>query len=376
MTTGGALSRAAGRRVGAVLASVLLGGAVLAACGGAASGAGSAGSAGSAGIARVAWVANESFQSDPGDTITPVDLPGGTVGSPVATASEPVAMATTDGGRELVVANRGNDTLTVVRTASGSVAATATVGMEPDAVAVAPGGPKDAGVALVADFGADEVTPVDLGTMRAGRPIPVGKEPDALAVLPAAGAQPALALVADFGADAVTPIDLATMAPGVPIPVGQEPDALAVDPGASRRSGSTAGTLVLVADFGNDGVTPISVPELDAGAFIPTPGNPTGIAVAPDGTAWVAGGGTLAPLAPGAPEASGAAGAGSGPPVLSLGHAITLPGVAESVALDGSTTAWVALERGAVVPVDLASGHVGRAVAVGGRPADIVVTPG
>ncbi|MHB8220659.1 MAG: YncE family protein [Acidimicrobiales bacterium] len=345
-------------------ASLVLASLVLAACG-------SGGAGGSSGRA-VAWVATQSFQSGPGDTITPVELPRGTVGTPVATASEPAAMAPVTGRRELVVANRGNDTLSVVDTATASVTATVTVGMEPDAVAVAPPGTARAGgaargpTALVADFGSGTVTPVDLGTMRAGAPIPVGSEPDAVAVMPAGVGHPATALVANFGSDTVTPIDLATLRAGAPIAVGHEPDAIAVVP---PRAGHSA--TALVADIGDDGVTPISWPGLDAGAFIPTPGNPTGIAVAPDGTAWVAGGATLTPLAP--------ATAGSGQPgatvTFSPGRPVPLPGPAESVALDGGTTAWVALQGGSLVPVSLATGRVGKGVTVGGRPSNVVVTP-
>jgi len=365
--------------LGLALVLVLVLGLALAACGGPGGG-------------RVAWVTTQSFQSGPGDTITSVDLAGGEVGSPVTTASEPSAMTTADGGRELVVTNRGNDTLSVVDTATGSVTATVRVGMEPDAVAVLPAGAGrgQGPVALVADFGADSVTPVDLATMRSGAPIPVGQEPDAIAVLPAGGGGGRVppvgpvssvgpvgpvALVADFGDDSVTPIDLATMRSGAPIPVGQEPDAIAVLPvGDGGGRVPPVGPVALVADFGDDGVTPIGAPGLSAGAFIPTPGNPTGIAVAPDGTAWVVGGATLTPIRPlqaGRPAAGVAFTAG-----FAAGRPVSLPGVAESVALAGATTAWVALQRGSLVPVTLPTGRVGRGVTVGGRPSDVVITPG
>jgi len=47
-----------------------------------------------------------------------------------------------------------------------------------------------------------------------------------------------------------------------------------------------------------------------------------------------------------------------------------------SVTLQGTTTAWVALQDGTLAPVDLASGHVGTAVHVGGRPSAVAIPAG
>jgi hyaluronoglucosaminidase len=300
----------------------------------------------------MAWVANRALESDPGSTLTPVDLTDRQSGSPVRTASQPAAMARWTDGRLLVV-NKGENTLSVLDTATSTVSATVKVGLQPDAVAVIHLPGKGGWLALVANFGDDTVTPVNLGSLRAGPPIPVGAQPVAVAVTPGASGAPATALVADFAAGAVTPINLATMTPDLPIAVGTAPDAVAVGDGVT-------GPVALVADFGSDQVTPVSVRSLAAMPAVSVGGNPTGITVAPDGTAWVVAGDTLTPLPPGSPTG---------------GAPVTIPGVGEAVALQGGSTAWVAEQSGAIVPVRLPAGPAGRPVRVGGRPTALAVAP-
>jgi len=303
-----------------------------------------------------AWVANHAFVSDPGSTLTPVNLDAQQADNPIETArqpatSQPAAMAAT--GTALVVANRGNDTVSLLDTATNHVVGTAAVGLEPSAVAVAPGGPDGKGIALVTCFGANAVTPVPLATMKAGVPIAVGQEPDAIVVAsPAAGSSSATALVANFGSNTVTPITLSSMTPGAPIPVGSEPDAVGI-------VASSLGPAAIVANLGSNSLTPINLSDLVAGAPIATGSDPTGIAVAPGGTsAWIVDGASLTPFDPGA---------------LTLGTPMALPDVAEAVALQGTGRAWVALQDGAVVGVALLRGVVGHLVHVGGRPSAIVI---
>ncbi len=306
------------------------------------------------GAAGVAWVANRALESDPGSTITPVDLGDRRAEAPVTTASQPAAMAPWTGDRLLVV-NKGKDTLSVLDARSGTVSATVGVGLQPDAVAVTRVPNGDRWLALVANFGADTVTPVNLGSMRAGPPVPVGAQPVAIAVAPGPPGTPGTALVADFAAGTVTPIDLTTMTPDPPVPVGTSPDAVAV-----QEARSSTGPVALVADFGGDQITPLLVRTLAAMPAVTVGGNPTGIAVAPDGTAWVVAGDTLTPLPPGS--------VAGGPPV-------TLPGVGEAVALQGRSTAWVAEQAGDIVPVPLPTGPAGRPVHVGGRPTAVALAP-
>ena len=365
------------RRTAVAVASA----AALLLAGGAQAGAATGSPASRSAAGQEAWVATEGFDSGPGDTVTPVDLPDHRVDPAVTTASEPVALAVAGGGRSLLVANRGDDTLSVVDTATGAVTATVTVGLEPDAVAYVPGGAGGHGTALVANFGAGTVTPVDLATMRAGQAIPVGKQPDAIAVWAPTGSITAgkaaastttgggVALVANFGDGTVTPIDLTTMQSGPAVSAGTEPDAIGIAPPA--RGGpatSTVRATALVADFGTDTVIPVDLATMADGPAVDLGGNPTAVTVADDGTAWVVNGATLTPLS----ASSTTAGSAAGLPAFAAGAPLALPGVGEAVALQGSV-AWVALQDGSLISVTLPSGTVGRPVHVGGRPSAVVI---
>ena len=355
--------------VGVSLAVVLVGSA------GAASGTAASTLAGRATTGQEAWVATDAFVSHPGKTVTPVDLVGRRADAAVTTASQPTALAVAPGGRSVLVANEGADTLSVVDATSGAVTATVKVGLEPDAVAVVPGGAGGHGTALVANFGDGTVTPIDLGTERASPPIPVGHQPDAVGVWATGGTagKPVggVALVANFADGTVTPIDLATMQAGPAVSAGSEPDAVGI------VTAGTSPATALVADFGSDTVIPVDLATMADGPPVGVGGNPTGMAVAADGTAWVVGGNMLTPLASPAGSASaGAAGAGTTPPAFTAGTPLALPHLGEAVALQGTTTAWVALQDGALAPVDLASGHVGAAVHVGGRPSAVAISAG
>ena len=299
-----------------------------------------------------AWVATQAFQSDPGSSLARVDLRTARADGTVTTASEPSGLAATPDGRFLAVTNAGDDTLSRVDAATGAVTGTARVGLDPDAVAVAPGGTGAAGLALVADFGSDTVTPVDLGTMRPEAPIPVGAGPDAVAVTVVSPGAAPVVLVANARSGTLTPINLATRRPGAPVPVGDQPDAVAV-------VHSPLGPAALVADFGSTILIPVNLSTMAPGTPVTVPGNPTGISVAPGGTqAWVVAGSSVVGVAGG---------------TMTAGAPLGLPGVAEAVALQGASTAWVALQAGALVAVHLPAGPVGPVVHVGGRPCAVAI---
>ena len=285
------------------------------------------------------------------------------------------------------MANEGADTLSVVDAASGAVTATVKVGLEPDAVAVVPGDAGGHGTALVANFGDGTVTPVDLATERAGPPIPVGHQPDAIGVWatggPAGTPVGGVALVANFVDGTVTPIDLATMQAGPAVSAGSEPDAVGIVPAAAGTGGSTGGQ--------NDTSTgPATRARRGLRVRHGHPGRPgdDGRRAAgrrrrqPDGDGrrgrrdGVGGQrDTLTPLASSA-AATGAGGAAPTPPAFTAGTPLALPHVGEAVVLQGTGTAWVALQNGTLAPVGLASGHVGSAVHVGGRPSAVVIPAG
>ena len=89
--------------------------------------------------------------------------------------------------------------------------------------------------------------------------------------------------------------------------------------GPDRRPSGVAEDEVLVGNFTNSTLTPITVSTLRAGAAVALPINPTGIAVAPSGAAgYVCGGAGVVPVSLTA----------LGP---TLGTTIALPGIARGL---------------------------------------------
>jgi YVTN family beta-propeller protein len=288
-----------------------------------------------------AYVCNFGYTSDPGATVTPVNLVDASTDPDITTGTLPDAIAATPDGRYVLVADEGQDLVTVVDTSDGDVVARLATGVEPDAVAVSPNGR----TALVANADGASVTPVDLETMRSEPAVRVGNQPDAIAF---GGPGGDTALVANAGDATVTPVDVTNMTAGTPIAVGVEPDAITVSP-----DGGTA----LVANFGSSSVTVIDMSSLSAAGDIAIGVAPTGLATK-GATAWASGGTSLVPI-------SFAARAVSGNPV-NVGRLV------EGVAISGSD-AWVADQGPYVTEVDLTDGKVVTSVQVGGRPSAIVI---
>ncbi len=307
--------------------------------------------AGGSGAAHLAWVATDASVTVPGVGLTPVDMRSGMVEAKVPVGSLPSAMAFTKGGAGLLVVTQGDDTLHEIDPATRAVVRSVVVGVEPDAVAVAPGGTGGRGVALVANLDSNSVTPVDLGTWRAGAAIAVGTKPVAIAVT-VTSTKSATALVVDFGSNQVTPIDVSTLQAGAPISVGLSPGAIGVASGEA-----------LVGNFGDHTLTAIDLASLQPSAAVALPVDPTGIAVTPSGAmAYITGGASIVPL-----TVTG----------LVVGTPINLPDVAEALALDAaSTTVWVALQGGSLVPVSLPAGTVGHRIRLGGHPSAVVISHG
>lgn len=295
-----------------------------------------------------AYVCNFGFESDPGSTITPVDLTGARADHRITTGSLPDAIASTPNGKYVLIADEGQDLLTIVNTSNGDVVARVATGLEPDAVAVSPNGRW----ALVANAGDDTVTPVDLQKLRSDPAIAVGHQPDAIAI---GGPDGNTALVANLGSATVTPVDMNTFTAGKSIKVGDEPDAIAM---------STDGATALVANLGSNSVTAIGTSTLsalrtDSIAIAPT-------SIATDGSvAWASGGTSLVPV-------SFDSGSVSGSAPGTAGSAVNVGRLVEAVAIRGSD-AWVADQGPAVTEVDLIDGRVLRTIDVGGRPSAIVV---
>jgi YVTN family beta-propeller protein len=294
-----------------------------------------------------AYVCNFAYDSDPGDTVTPVDLSAAKVDPRVTTGSLPSAVAATPNGRMILVTDEGEDELTVLDSTDAHVIATIATGAEPDAVAISPNGV----VALVANSDDGTVTPVVLATMHADPPIRVGGQPDAIAI---GGTTGQTALVANSGTGTVTALDLATMSVERTITVGEEPDGIAMKPD---------GTSALVANLGSNSVTLIDMTTLKAVQTVALQVPPTGIATAKGGNpaAWVTGGKSVEEVTFDGPA---------------LVHSANIRHLAEAIAVDGAgDEAWVADGDGYVTEVDLRTGMAGKSVDVGGRPTAIVIPP-
>jgi hyaluronoglucosaminidase len=298
------------------------------------------------------WVATGASVTLPGSGVTPVDLSGGRAEGQVFVGSLPSALAYTPGDTGLLAVAQGDDTLSEIDPTTHQVVRTVGVGIEPDAVAVAPGGKGGKGVALVANFGSNTVTPVDLGTWRAGRPVPVGRQPVAIAVSPE-GPGAATAFVADFGGNEVTPISVPALAPRSAVPVGPGPQTAVVSRG-----------YVLVGNFGNHTMSALDAATGHLVTTVPLPFNPTGLTATRSGRVYACGGAAVATVTV----------TGFGPVV---GTPLTLPGVAQGIALDRrGTTAWVTLRAGLMAEVDLVHDRVVKKITLGGHPSAVVVGPG
>ena len=222
----------------------------------------------SASAGAQAYVCNYAYDSEPGMTITPIDLAAPRPEHRVTIGSLPSALTSTPGGRQILVTAQGDNTLVVLDTAGNDVAARVTTGLEPDAVAVTP----DGKTAVVANFGDGTVTPVDLATMRALPAIAVGPGPTAIAISSISPAGGAAAWVA-VGASLV-PVSLSALTPGASLVVGHIAEAVAV-----TADGRTAWVA------GEDGaITPVDLSTGRAGTGTRVGGRPSAIAIAPPWT--------------------------------------------------------------------------------------------
>jgi YVTN family beta-propeller protein len=136
-----------------------------------------------------------------------------------------------------------------------------------------------------------------------------------------------------------------------PLPAGPEPDAVLIGPDNSKA---------LVADFETSTVTAIDLSTMTVRKIIPVAGNPTGIALWKSTMiAYVSGGNSVTPL-----DLND----------LDAGTPLPVGTTAQGLALaDNGRTAWVCGGNATLVPVNLVSGAIGRAVDVGGQPTAVVI---
>jgi hyaluronoglucosaminidase len=253
--------------------------------------------------------------------------------------------------------------ITPVDLASGRAEARVRVGSPPEEASLpsALAFTKDGRDLLVVSRGADTLSEVDPSTRHVLRHVTVGLEPDAVSVAPEGPGDKGIAMVANLGDNTVTPVDLGTWKAGTPIPVGTEPVAIAV----------AFGTAYVV-DFGSNQVTPINLATLRAGAPITVGQEPETAAVAAVG--GLTGGATAGELL------VGNFGSDTLTPIstatFKAGPTVTLPLDPTDIAVTASgATAYIS-GGSSVVPLTVSRLAVGTPIALRGVAEGLALAPG
>ena len=143
----------------------------------------------------------------------------------LASGDSPFLIAITPSGASAYVTNLNSDTVTPISLPSGTVGTDITVGTGPAGIAITPNG----ATAYVANFdggSGSTVTPITLATNTAGSPITVGTGPYAVAVTP----DGTTAYATSGAGDTVVPITMATNTAGTAISVGSDPRGIGITP--------------------------------------------------------------------------------------------------------------------------------------------------
>jgi YVTN family beta-propeller protein len=189
---------------------------------------------------RLALVANYGTRTEPGSTLTLIDVPGARVVRTVDLAphKRPHGVRWLDGSRALVTSEESK-ALLVVDAQRGSVERVIPTGQEVShMVALAPGAAR----AFVASIGSGTVTAVDLKAGKAAGVVATGKGAEGIAVTPD-GAQ---VWVTNREADTVTVVDAKTLAVVATLPSASFPIRARVTPDgrwvlvSNARSGELA----------------------------------------------------------------------------------------------------------------------------------------
>ena len=308
------------------------------------------------GTSFTAYVADEY-----GNDVVPIATATGSVGTPLATGSDPDAIAITPDGKTAYAVNYGGQDAVPIDTATNTMGTAIGLGSNiyPTGIAITP----DGQTAYVTDAGPATITPIDIATNTPETPIvqsPNNADPTAVAITP----DGKTAYVTDSGNQTVVPISTATNTLGtaISLPGGSNPIAIAITP-----DGKTA----YVADLGTNMVTPINVATNTLGTAISLPGgsNPFSIAITPDGkTAYVTDNGTskVTPIDLTTDTAGTPISLASG--ALPRGIAITPDGQTAYVADWGTST---------VTPINLDTNTAETPITQSGtvRPGAVAITP-
>ncbi len=197
----------------------------------------------------------------------------------------PLGVAITPDGRTALVTNSLGDTVVPVTLATGVVGTPVRVGSGPSAVAIAPDGRR----AYVSNFNDNTVTPLVISgdQLVAQPPIPVGVGPWSVAVSP----DGRTVLVSDSESRAVSVIDVATRRV-TSIGLDARPDAIAIAPGSHHAYVVDGATLTEIR---------LGAGTARRGPSVAIAGGPVGVAVSPRGTVGytVNSDGTLSAFSPG-----------------------------------------------------------------------------
>jgi YVTN family beta-propeller protein len=293
-------------------------------------------------------------------TVTPILVRGNRPGRPIRVSPGPEQILIGPAGKTVFVAGHRNlpdrgtpATLTAIRTATNVAGKT---------LRMCRAAPGDQLVMAITPDGstiyflcpsANRVIPVRTRTLTAGKPINAGPYPDAIAITP----DGRTAYVANGGIRTVTPITTRTNTPGRPIKVGLGPQALAITPDGK--------TVYAVTPYET---TPISTATGKPGRHMKAAGG-RAIAITPKGkTAYVVSTpvnegnrGAVIPIH----VATNTVGKPIKVGVLPMQIAVTPDGTKAYVTNFGS---------GAVTPIRVAANTAGKAIKVGKAPFHLAVT--
>ena len=282
------------------------------------------------------------------DTVSVIDLRGGSVTKTVPVAPGPHGMAVSRDGATVYVTGDNSSSMSVVDTATDSVKATVEVGKSPHGLALTP----DGRTLLVGVYGDDRVIMFDTATQRVVGEVAVGK-PHTMAVRP--DGQLAYVASQQPGKFALVVLDLAKRTATTTIALDKPPRDLEFSADGKALYFTQAGiNAIQVLDPASDKV----VAQIATGA---SPHLATVFRDATLGTAVVQGPGELMLFDPATNTATKSIAVGKQPHWMASG--------------DGKTVLVTNEGSNDLTLVDIASGQT-KTIAVGNAPRKVVVQPG
>jgi YVTN family beta-propeller protein len=296
------------------------------------------------------------YVPDESGHVSVINTATNTVTSTISLSGDPWVAAITPNGRTVYVLQYVNDTLTPISVSGGAVGSPITItgASAPYDLAITPNG----SMAYVANYGTGTITPIDLTTATSGSPISVGdssSETYAVTISP----DGKTVYASNYATSQVVPVDTATGTAGTPISVS----------GAYYSAITPNGKTLWVVAYDAHELVPINTATGVAGTGIVIPGGTDleGISISPDGTMAYVNDGNAAEVFPvnlstrsvGLPIPTGA---GSYPYLITMTP-------------DGKTVYTADYDAGSVTPISTATNTPGTPVTVGTNPGQPAVVP-